>query len=335
MLTQTEIAKALGLSFRTVSRCLNNKGYVSPESRKMIEDYAQKKGYRPNLLARSLVLKKSNIIGLLVPSIAYSYYPEITENIQHTLRKYGYNLLLAVSNENCKEEKNEIETFLSLPVDGIIFCPTSFPASRENCKLLLKNKIPFVLFDKIFPDIPCSYVTSDNADASKKIVEHLLGLGHSKIAHIAGPRGDSFSIGLLEGYKAALKSAKIPFSPDLVYYGSITEKHGYDSMNDILSLKDRPTAVQAVNDIVAIGAVQAAKRKGIKIPDDMSLTGFSDLRISGLLTPSITTVREQVDRLGVEASEIIIGLIDKSLKKNKKLMLKGKLILRESSGKIR
>ncbi len=338
VITQEKIAEDLELSFMTVYRCLSGNGSVSAKTRKRITDYIEKHNYHPNLMARSLVLQKSNIIGLLVPSVAYSFYPEIIESIQETLKQRGYNLLLCLSNEDPETEKKELEMLMTIPVDGILISPVSSEKSIEHCRILKKNRIPFVLFDRYFPKakISCSYVATDSFAASMRIVEYLISLGHKKIAHIGGDKHNSFSKSVFEGYNAALKTHKIKLNKQLVVQQPLTEKGGYDGMKSLLGNGAEFTAVQAANDPMAIGIMNAAFEAGIKIPGQVSLTGFSDISIAGNLSVPLTTIKEPTSEMGKIAADILVDKIENKEQKrtsNIRRLLTGELVVRKSCAK--
>ena len=334
MITQETIAKDLGLSFMTVYRCLSGKGSVSEPTRRRISDYVKKHNYRPNLMARSLVQGKTNIVGLVVPSFSYSYYPEIIQSIQETLKARDYKLLLCLSGESPISEKEELDMLLSIPVDGILMSPTASKASIGNARYLKDNEIPFVLFDRYFeePDLDCDYVATDSFNGSRKVVEYLLSLGHRRIAYIGACTGNSFAKTMLDGYKAALKGKSVKVDSGLVLKSELTEAGGCSAMRELIRSGVKFTAVQATNDIVAVGVLSACYEAGLKVPEQVSIAGFSDISISKNLSLPLTTVKEPTEDIGRIASEALLDMIENGTKKRKKLkkLLTGSLIVRES-----
>ena len=283
MLTQEDIAKAVGLSRMTIYRYLIGKN-VTQKTRDKIERFISNRGYRPNLTARGLVLKQTKLIGLLVPSVSYSYYPEVVEAIQKEIKTRGYNVLLCVSDEDPGQEREELDLLLSIPVDGIIISPTSKSQSEANCKLLEKEKPPFVMFDRYFTNVNASYVTTNSYAASKKLVQHLIGMGHRLIAHIGGPQSNAFAKGILQGYRHVLQKNKIAVHEDLIVSVAMDGSDCIPAFRRILQQKKRPTAIQAVNDPVAIEILKAAKTMGIIVPEDLAVVGFS-ANLQGLWLP--------------------------------------------------
>ena len=337
MITQKEIARGLGLSYMTVSRCLSGKGYVSSETRKRVEDYVKEHNYRPNLIARSLKLEKSNIIGLLVPSFAYSFYPQIIESIQETLKAMGYNLLLCLSSEDPKLEREELETLLAVPVDGILMSPVDSPVAVENCAFLKDSRVPFTLFDRYFNDdqIDCSYVATDSLTASRKLLDYLVECGHRRIAHIGGKPDNSFARLMFEGYKAGLKKNGLEYRPELVHRGHLDESTGAAGIKRLRGAGAKFSAVHTANDPIAIGVLSACRRLNVRIPKDLSVTGFSDIAAAANVYAPLTTVREPAREIGRIAADCIVKQInsdDKSLRIKK--LLPGEFVERESCSKI-
>jgi DNA-binding LacI/PurR family transcriptional regulator len=333
MLTQEDIAKAVGLSRMTIYRYLTGKS-VTQKTRDKIERYISNRGYRPNLTARGLVLKQTKLIGLLVPSVSYSYYPEVVEAIQKEIKTRGYNVLLCVSDEDPEQEREELDLLLSIPVDGIIISPTSNSQSEANCKLLEKEKPPFVMFDRYFTNVNASYVTTNSSVASKKLVQHLIDMGHRLIAHIGGPQSNAFAKGILEGYRRALQKNKIAVDEDLIASVSMDGSDCIPSFQKILQQEKRPTAVQAVNDPVAIEILKAANKMAIRVPEDLAVIGFSDSRLSEMLAVPLTTVREPTKIMAAQVANILVDQIETKSKKKIIKSLPGKIILRRSSGAV-
>ncbi len=330
MPTQNEIAKLAGLSKMTVYRYLSGKK-VSVRTRRILDDVLTQTEYRPNLIARSLVLKRTNLIGLLVPSVSYSFYPNIIQAVQRTLKSFGYNVILTVSDEDPSQEKEEIDLLLSIPVDGIIIIPTSNAESADNCTALVNEMKPFIMVDRYFDILNASYVCTDSATASARIVQHLIDIGHRRIVHVGGPLFNSFSKGVREGYEIALKKNRIAVDQELIFTGSMEGDDLPNIFDQIMEMKNRPSAIQAVNDILAIAIIEEAKKKKVNIPGDLSLVGFSDIRIAHLLEVPLTTVREQSTLMGVEAAKILIGKLQGKTEKNVVKLLEGELIIRNSA----
>ena len=333
MQTQNDIARTVGLSRMTVHRYLSGQK-VNKKTKEIMDDFISKRGYRPNLTARSLVSKKTNLIGLIVPSVAYSFYPDLIQQIQKEIKENGYNLILCVSNEDTGQELDEINLLLSIPVDGVLMSPTSYAGSADNCRELGKEKVPFVLIDRNIPKIKTSSVCTDSYRGSKEIVGHLISLGHKRIAHFGGFSTNSFSEGIRSGYCTALEENGIPILEDLIFSGPMTEENGYETLKAVLQMdkSSRPSAIQAANDIVAIGVMKAAKEIGVEIPKDIALVGFSDIRLSSMVSVPLTTIKEDTHLMAHEGVNLLIDQLEKKRSKKYVKKLPGKLIIRKSCG---
>lgn len=330
MPTQNDIANAAGLSRMTVYRYLSGKK-VSQKSKSIIKQVLNEMGYRPNLIARSLVFKRTNLIGLLVPSVSYSFYPDIIQSIQKTIRAAGYNLLLTVSNEDPVQEREEIELLLSMSVDGIIVIPTSSEDSAANCASLAEENTPFVMVDRFIERVKASYVVTDSYTASKQLVQHLIDIGHTRITHIGGPHANSFAGGVRNGFIAAMEENHIDIDENLLFSGRMEGEDVPDIFEKILDFDELPTAVQAVNDVCALAVISEARKNGIDIPKDLTVVGFSDIRTAHLLDVPLTTIREDAHLLGLEASRILIETMMGKRKRRVARQLPGELIVRKSS----
>lgn len=311
MITQADIARDLNLSLMTVYRCLNNKANVSPKTRERILSYIKKHNYRSCLIARALKTRKSNLIGLLVPSFSYSYYPEIIESIRETLAN-RYHLLLCLSGENVRIEREELEVLGAIPVDGILLSPAAASESRKNCGFLERQNIPYVLFDRFFPagGQNISYVVTDCFEASRKLVHYLAGLGHRRIAHLGGIQNNSFSRQMYEGYRSGLSDCRLKFDSRLVCYSGLDAPAGRKGLARLLAEGGNFTALHCANDPAAIGALELCRKENIRVPDQLSITGFSDIDQARNLSVPLTTMREPTAEIGRIAAEALIRRIE-------------------------
>jgi LacI family transcriptional regulator len=317
----------------TVHRYLSGQK-VNNNTKEILDEFMSKSGYRPNLTARSLVSKKTNLIGLIVPSVSYSFYPDLIQQIQKEIKKNGYNLILCVSNEDTEQELDEIDILLSIPVDGVIISPTSYAGSMDNCREIIKEKVPFVLIDRNIPGLNTSCVCTDSCRSSKEIVEHLISLGHRRIAHFGGFSTNSFSEGIRSGYRTALEENGLPVLENFIFSGPMTEENGYETFKTLLKMdkSTRPSAIQTANDIVAIGVMKAAKEMGVEIPKDIALVGFSDIRLSSMVPVPLTTIKEDTHLMAHEGVNLLVKQLSKKSSNSYVKKLPGKLIIRKSCG---
>lgn len=312
----------------TVYRCLSGNGSVSAAMRKRVEEYMRSRNYRPNLMAQSLKRKSSNIVGLVVPSFTYSYYPEIIESIRHSLG-LKYNLMLALSADDPLEEHKALEMLLGIPVAGILISPAASRSSVENCRFIADSRTPFVMFDRYFDEDPAwSYVATDCSAGAEELVRYLFELGHRRIAHIGGSEG-SFAEQMYEGYRCGLEKCGLPFDPELVIRTAPDEKAGGEAMAELLKKKTSFTAVHTASDPLAIGVMNCCRRHGLAIPGDISVTGFSDIMMAGQLSVPLTTFREPTAEIGREAVRLLVEEI-RGEARPEHLKLPGTFMERES-----
>lgn len=332
--TQHEIAKALGVSQMMVSRALNNKPGVEEKKREEILEFAEKFGYRPNRLARSLITKKSNIVGLIIPSVTYSFFPEITNSIEKFARARGYRIILCHTNEHYEQEEEDIGLLREMRVDGLIITPASDRRDTALYRTLQKEEFPIVLIDRYFEDFNCNCVVTNNFNGAYQMVQHLLRTGYRQIAHIQGPPDASSSREIFKGYQKALLEHSIAYDPEIVIQGGFEEQDGYKAAKRLLELRreKKISAIFCVSDPVAIGAFSCLKEHGVRVPDDIALAGFSDIKGAAMLAVPLTTVREQTHELGKQAVQMLIDEIEHGVKKPKKVLLEPTLVIRSSCG---
>ena len=333
MVTQEQIAKELGLSVMTVYRCLSGNGCVSAATRKKVAEYIRARNYRPNLMAQSLKRKKSNIIGLVVPSFTYSYYPEIIESIRHSLG-LKYNLVLALSADDPLEERKALEMLLGIPVAGILFSPAAARSTGDNCRFIAEAGVPFVMYDRFFEDDPgWSYVATDCCAGARELVKYLFGLGHRKIAHAGGSEG-SFAEEMFKGYCRGLEECGLTFDPAFVVRTSPDEAGGAAAMGTLLERGKAFTAVHTASDPLAIGVMECCRERRIAVPGELSVTGFSDIMMAKHLSVPLTTVREPTARIGEEAVRMLLQQINDGNTAAEHLKLPGTFIDRCSCAAV-
>ena len=333
MVTQEQIAKELGLSVMTVYRCLSGNGCVSAATRKKVADYMRARNYRPNLMAQSLKRKKSNIIGLVVPSFTYSYYPEIIESIRHALG-LKYNLVLALSADDPLEEHKALEMLLGIPVAGILFSPALSHGTSENCRFIAEANVPFVMFDRFFNDDPhWSYVATDCCAGAEELVKYLFSLGHRRIAHAGGSEG-SFAEEMFKGYCRGLEACGLEFDPDLVVRSFPDEAGGRAAVDTLLERKKNFTACHTASDPLAIGVMDRCRERSLAVPGDVSVTGFSDIMMAKHLAVPLTTVKEPTVCIGEEAVRILLRQINGEKAAAEHVKLPGTFVERSSCAAV-
>lgn len=329
-MTIKDIAKEANVSIASVSRVINNKSEgVSKETRERILDIIEKYNYIPSSLARGLVTKKTNIIGLLLPDINNPFFPGIARGVEDAANKNGYNIILCNSDDNQEKERTYIRILKEKCVDGIIYT-SALRASNENVGLLKEYNIPFISMDRVIDLENTPYICTNGEEGMYKILEHIIESGHKQIAYIAGIKGAPFNHSRLGGYKKALEKYNIPFNPKLVKYGDYKLEGGKASMEELLDSNTDITAVACENDIMAIGALHVLNNRKIKVPEEISITGYDNIFFTDLTYPKITTVSQPIYEMGFKAVELLMKLINKEDISDEKIILKPKIIIKDS-----
>jgi DNA-binding LacI/PurR family transcriptional regulator len=328
------IAKRLGVSAMTVSRALNNKPNVDKKTREKILVAAKKLGYTPNHIARSLTLRKTNTIGVVVPEIAHSFFPEVIRGIEDASYAANYHLILTHSAEDYTREQDAIQTLESKRVDGMLISTAQTVTDHSTYQDIIRLGIPIVFFDRVVHNIGATCVSIDDEDCCARVTEHLIGHGYKTIAHLSGPSSVSIGKERLAGYRKALERNGIKFRPELVIQSGFHEKGGYNAMERLLQLpvRERPDAVVAVNDPAAFGAMKAMQEHKIRIPQDIAIVGMSDDIRAELASSPLTTIRQPAYEIGRLAAEALIQEIEGKAKPGRKIVVQTELAIRKSCG---
>ncbi|HNW59621.1 MAG TPA: LacI family DNA-binding transcriptional regulator [bacterium] len=335
--TLKQISAKSGFSETTVSRILSNqaaKYRISPETEKIVRALAEELHFVPNQLAQSLRLQKTNTIGLIIPDIANTFFSSIAQHVAIEARKIGYSVIL-VDTEN--SEVIEAESLLLLrsrKVDGLLITPIGLHS--ENLERLVANEMPLVLIDRYFPDSPIPYVGSDNFTGAYNALLHLIHNGHSRIACIQGLENAFPTMERLRGYHQAHRDQNLSVDPALITGNSFSFENGYMEMKLLLSYRPRPTALFAMSNTIALGALQALQEEGIKVPLDLSIVTFDDQPALGLLGTPLTTVAQQNEQLGSIAVKMLFHIIStKTNLSHKGILLPTQMIYRDSVRNLR
>ena len=329
ILTQKELAQHLGVSQMTISRVLNNRPGVGPKLRKKVLEAIKKYNYIPNRIASGLVAGSTKIIGLIIPDITNSFFPEITKSIEKKAREKGYRVILAHSFESYKQECEEITLLLGFSVEGFIIAPSGKQNEIGIYRKLQSLKIPFVFIDRIKEGVKCSCVRTDIRKGAFLLGEYLIKKGYKKWGYLRGPKGISSSEEHFQGLKESLEGRDNSLKSITSVHAGFSEEDGYQAIQRLLD-KVRVDVVIGVNDPVAIGAYKFLKEKGVRVPYDVALVGFSDIKSASILEASLTTVREPTWKIGEKAVEILIKEINNPEGEKQQIKLEPELIVRNS-----
>ncbi len=332
--TIRDIALKLNISVSTVSRAIRDMPEVKKETRKLVLEMAKALDYEPNKIAQGLRIKKTNTIGVIVPAVTLHFFSSVISGIQETANKLGYNVMFCQSNESFETEKANIHTLLSSRVDGLLISLSRETNTIDHLLGMQRKQIPLVLFDRVFDNMQGSKVVVDDYEGAFNAVQYLLKSGCKRVAYLGGPKNLSISNHRLDGYKDALKESGIDFDPEVVSFCELMEEDAEKETTRMLALKNLPDAIFCFNDHVAIKSMQIIKNKGLKVPDDISLMGFSNEPIAALIEPSLTTVSQPSYEMGKAATKLIIQQIEsKEALEEESIVLKTTLLVRDSTKK--
>ena len=321
-----DIARAAGVSHSTVSRALSDSPLVREETKKRIQQLAQEMGYSPNIAARSLVTKRTWMLGLVVTTIADPFVSEVVRGIEETALDQGYGVILCQSNAEAAREIAAVRALREQRVDAVIVS-----ASRVGdlyLRVLEEIQAPIVLVNNEQSSSRVHHVLSDDVQGGRTATEYLLSLGHRRIGYISGPPEHKSSENRLRGYQEALKAAGV--NPDAAWVGPGNGRlHGGEKgLQALLALSAPPTAVFCYNDVTAIGALRSARRRGLHVPEDLSLIGFDDIAFAAYTEPPLTTIAQQKYEMGRLVATMALELIAGHDVQN--IVLPTRLVIRES-----
>lgn len=302
-----DIARLAKVSHPTVSRALQNSPLVNAKTAARIRKIAEDTGYRASAVARGLVTRKTRTIGLVVTTVNDPFAAEVAFGIEQAANDHGYSVFLANSNADPARERKMVQTFAEQRVDGIVV--TSSRVGASYLPLLADMMVPMVLVNDQFPGEFVHSVMIENIAATRAAANHLIALGHRRIAYIGDRSGYQSDTERLTGYKEALQNAGIEFDPQLALAGDGRPKAAMDAVNQLLALPRPPTAICCYNDMTALGAMRAIQARRLRIPADISITGFDDLFFASYLAPPLTTVRQPMRAMGQMAIENLLKLM--------------------------
>lgn len=329
----------------TVSRVVNGDGYVSEDTRKKVLKAVKDFNYRRNGVARSLKRRFTETVGLVLGDISNPYSTELARAVRETLSNRGFNLFICISEYGAKEDIVAFESLANHSVDGIIVATRSNDGGDKYLRGLVQTNLPVVVIGRDLQHRDVDSVAVDNQKGGFEAAQHLIDLGHTRIAFIGANLSSGSHLKRLTGYLDALNHHSIPVDERLItgqsgdaseMPGYSTEEIGFEGMRRLLSLPDPPTAVFARNDFTAIGAMRAINDAGLRIPDDIAIVGFDDIPLAARLSPSLTTMRQPMRIEGEIAAEMLLERIG-SVKRisRRERILECELIVRESSGRKR
>ncbi|HEY4290313.1 MAG TPA: LacI family DNA-binding transcriptional regulator [Puia sp.] len=335
--TILDIARELNITAATVSRALNDQPGIRDTTRQTVKATAARLNYRHNKVASSLRLGKSNIIGVIIPSAETNFFGSVVHGIEKVANENNYNVLIYQSNELYEYEKKGIQTFLQSQVDGVLASISKETINLDHYSEIRNRGIPLILFDRTNDKLGVSTVEVDDFEGAFQATKHLIENGCRRIAHIAGQQHVNIFNLRLKGYIEALNVHGIVLDDDLISFGKVSVESGKECMKKLLDGAVMPDGVFAVEDFTALGAIQAIKTAGLRIPEDIAIIGFANEAFGEYLTPTLSTVNQQTVMMGEEAAKLMFEYLRGDLQvdmKPRKLVLTPQLICRESSVKF-
>lgn len=335
MTTIYDVAKKAGVSPATVSRVLNNKDNVKPETRDLIKKTCKELNYIMNTNAGSLKKNRTQSLAILIPSISNPFFISVLEGFEKNNNDNGYNTIICNSDKNYDHEVDYIQMLLEKRIDGIAISTVS--KNYEHIKQIINKKVPLILIDRKINDLNVDVICGDNYNGTIELIDHLISLGHKNIAIITGPLHLSTSSERLSGYKKALKNSDLSIKENLIKIEQsedYSKEKAYYMTKELLNSDSEFSAIFVTNNTMALGVYKALKEEKIKIPEDKSVVCFDDF--GSVIDPFFTVMKQPATTIGKIASDVLIKRTEKKLEKNiQQIELKPELVIRKSSGKIR
>ena len=330
--TMRRIAKDLGVSTTTVSKVLNDHADIGPATRARVLAHVEQVAYRPNAVARSLSMRRTHTLGIVIPDLMHSFFVEVIAAIESVSSERGYGLLLCSSGEDPQKERHELEMLRARQVDGIIVASAD-AANTDVVRRLITLGTTVVMIDRDdHPKLRCHRVLTDDQLVGRLATEHLIAMGRKTIAHLAGPPF-VHARRRTTGYRKALETHGLRVRPELVIGAGFLEAGGYEAMKRLLGGRPPVDAVFAANDPTAIGAMKAIWEAGLRVPDDIAIVGAGDIWHGDLLRVPLTTIAWSKDEIGRRAAELMIDQITTERRGPfQKIIVPPRLVVRKSCG---
>ncbi len=330
--TIRDVARRAGVSPMTVSRVINDSARVSPATRGRVEEAISELGYVPSRLARGLSARRTGTLALIVPDVANPFFTLIVRGAEDVARRAGYRMIICDTRADLDLEREVIEEMIAHRVEGILIAAVS-DRSREHLRRLEGFGVPFVLVDRTVRGIDADVVLGDNAEGARRLVEHLVSLGHRRIGMVVESDDVSTARDRLRGYRAALEEAGLPYDADLVADATVDPSGGVTGMRNLLALERRPTAVFTVNNLVALGAIEAVRAEGLEVPDDLALVCFDDIEYASRLYPFLTVMEQPAETFGTLGTQLLLERVEgRAPERTRVVVLPAEFVVRRSCG---
>lgn len=329
-----DVAREAGVSMATVSRVVNNNPNVKPQTRKKVFEAIERLGYRPNAVARGLASKRTTTVGVVIPDISNSIFAEVARGIEDIANMYHYNIILCNADKKKEKEIRVINTLLEKQVDGLVFMGGA--VTEEHVQAFKTSSVPIVLCATADEEMEYPSVDIDHEGAAFDAVQELIDNGHRNIGMISGPLQDPANgYSRYQGYRKALEKAGIPFREDYVRIGNYRYESGIETMGYFLELPERPTAIFAATDEMAIGAIHSILDYGLSVPNDISVISVNNIRMAEMVRPQLSTVAQPMYDIGAVSMRLLTKLMKNEAVEDARVILPHTLIQRNSVSKVK
>ena len=329
--TIRDVAKRAGVAPITVSRVINRSGNVSPATLSRVEKAIEELGYVPNYLARSLRLKRSHTLALVVTDITNPFWTTVVRGVEDAAQDAGFSVILCNTDESESKQEQYLDVLIQKQVDGILLVPAT--SNGRIVAWIQKQRTPIVILDRAIEDVPVDVVRCDSQGGAYQLLQHLFSLGHRQIAVLTGSRRVSTASERVAGYIQAMEDAGIQVHKSWVQYGAFSQASGYEMAQRILEVDPRPTALLAGNNFIAIGALRAFKDAGLDVPGDMSVVSFDDLTPDLVIDPFLTVADQPAYEMGQQATGLLLARLSGEAPEGpQEILLPIQITARSSSG---
>ncbi|MDQ0861896.1 LacI family DNA-binding transcriptional regulator [Bacillus sp. V2I10] len=329
MTKMSDVAKLANVSTATVSRVLRNPETVKKKTQQKVFEAIKQLDYQPNILARHFRTNQTKTILVVVPSLTNLVFSEIISGIDTVATEKGYQVLLGNTNRTTEKAQEFINHLKQKQVDGAILLTVRL---EQTLWEEIAHHYPIVLASDFIGELNIPTVCIDNIKYGYQMTEHLIKLGHRKIAHVSGSSDVSVSRERVKGYRNALRHYNIPFDKTLMIEGDYSIEWGYSSLKKLMKQEVKPTAIFFGNDEMAMGGIKAAQDIGIRVPEDLAVTGFDDIKFSAVFNPALTTIAQPFHEMGRKSMELLLKIINEEPLKNEKFTIESQLMIRDSCG---
>jgi LacI family transcriptional regulator len=329
MSTIRDVARRAGVAPITVSRVINNSGYVSERTRRRVEKAIAELNYVPNALAQGLRFNKTNVIALVLSDVTNPFWTTVARGTEDASSEENYSVILCNTDEDVAKHDKYAQLLLRRQVDGFLLVPVS--NSVDTIHFIQQQGVSLVILDRQLPGVSVDVVRADSEGGAYALTRYLTELGHRRIAILSGPENVSTSTQRVAGYKRALQDAHLKVDSELISFGNFYQDSGYERTMRLLALPQRPTAIFAGNNFIAIGVMKALNESGLQIPEDMSVVGFDDLPPGLVVRPFLTVATQPAYEMGYRATKLLLERIANSGEPScQEIVLPTQLVIRQS-----